>query len=182
MQIIVASTNPVKIDAVRQGFAQVFPKAKITVEGIKVASGVSDQPLSDDKPRQGAHKRAQNARRSRPGADFWVGIEGGLEEHERLMHCFAWMVVQGPKRQGIGRTATFILPEEVSQHIRAGYELGDADDMVFGQTNSKQQNGSVGLLTGDRITRTTYYVPAVVLALIPFLQPQFNFTPSQELA
>jgi non-canonical (house-cleaning) NTP pyrophosphatase len=46
--------------------------------------------------------------------------------------------------------------------------LGEADDLVFGRSNSKQANGAVGLLTDDAVTRTTYYVPAVIFALIPF--------------
>jgi non-canonical (house-cleaning) NTP pyrophosphatase len=47
-------------------------------------------------------------------------------------------------------------------------ELGDADDVVFGRTNSKQENGAVGLLTENVIDRTAYYVQALILALIPF--------------
>ena len=47
-------------------------------------------------------------------------------------------------------------------------ELGEADDIVFGQSNSKQKSGAVGLLTGDIIDRKSLYEEAVVLALIPF--------------
>ena len=48
-------------------------------------------------------------------------------------------------------------------------ELGDADDVIFERTNSKQGDGIVGILTGSAIDRTEYYVPAMVLALIPFI-------------
>ena len=47
-------------------------------------------------------------------------------------------------------------------------ELGQADDVVFGATNSKQAMGAVGLLTGGLISRADLYRPAVLLALIPF--------------
>ncbi len=40
---------------------------------------------------------------------------------------------------------------------------------LFKKQNSKQQNGAVGLLTNDLITRETLYHQAVILALIPFL-------------
>lgn len=53
-----------------------------------------------------------------------------------------------------------------------GKELGEADDLVFGQTNSKQANGAVGILTDNVLTRTTFYEPAVILALIPFKNPE----------
>lgn len=66
------------------------------------------------------------------------------------------------------KTATFFLPPAIASLIHAGKELGEADDIVFGQTNSKQKNGAVGILTGDLITRTSYYVDAIILACIPF--------------
>jgi non-canonical (house-cleaning) NTP pyrophosphatase len=51
-------------------------------------------------------------------------------------------------------------------------ELGDADDEIFGASNSKQQNGAVGLLTENAVTRTTLYEQAVIMALIPFKNPE----------
>jgi non-canonical (house-cleaning) NTP pyrophosphatase len=51
-------------------------------------------------------------------------------------------------------------------------ELGEADDRVFGCNNSKQQNGAIGLLTGDAVDRAGLYVPAVIFALIPFKNPE----------
>ena len=79
MQIIVASTNPVKIEAARQGFARIFPDAALDVSGISVPSGVGDQPMSDAETLLGARNRADNARDARPNADYWVGMEGGLQ-------------------------------------------------------------------------------------------------------
>jgi non-canonical (house-cleaning) NTP pyrophosphatase len=46
--------------------------------------------------------------------------------------------------------------------------LGDADDIVFKRSNSKQKNGAVGILTDNLINRTDYYTHAIILALIPF--------------
>lgn len=177
MHIVVASHNPVKLESVQQAFALAYPGVAFQVAGVAVPSGVSDQPMSDAETHRGAHNRVMAAREAQPHADYWVGIEGGLEDVAGALHCFAWAVIYGREadREGSARSATFILPEEVARLVRQGLELGDADDVVFGRSNSKQQNGSVGLLTGDRITRTTYYVPAVLLALIPFLNPALSF-------
>ncbi|WP_255039576.1 DUF84 family protein [Lacihabitans soyangensis] len=54
--------------------------------------------------------------------------------------------------------------------INEGYELGHADEIVFGQNNTKQKMGTTGLLTNNVIDRTQYYTQAVILALIPFLK------------
>jgi non-canonical (house-cleaning) NTP pyrophosphatase len=131
-----------------------------------------------------------------PEADFWVGIEGGVQEcafpdcADEMM-AFAWVVIlkddaakeqRGGKMKtpstaqqsaqgamiGKGRTGTFFLPKAVVRLVRQGMELGEADDAVFGRSNSKQENGAVGILTGDVIDRARLYEQAVALALIPF--------------
>jgi inosine/xanthosine triphosphatase len=175
IHIVVASENPVKIESARQGFAQVFVDAELDVTGVAVPSGVSDQPMTDAETLRGAYNRAHNARQAQPEADYWVGIEGGVEEFDGAMQVFAWIVVMGNGQVGRGRTGTFILPDEITALIHQGVELGHADDAVFGRSNSKQKNGSVGILTGDRIDRVAFYVPAVVLALIPFMNPHLSF-------
>lgn len=55
--------------------------------------------------------------------------------------------------------------------IKKGKELGEADDILFKQTNSKEKQGTVGALTNNIINRTDYYKPAVIFALIPFIKP-----------
>jgi inosine/xanthosine triphosphatase len=178
LTLIVASTNPVKIDAARQGFVTMFPDLPCEACGVSAPSGVSDQPLGDDETLRGATNRAANARALVPDADYWVGIEGGVSDHAGAMEAFAWVVVLGRERAGKSRTAAFILPEEVARLVRTGMELGDADDAVFGRSNSKQQNGAVGLLTGDAIDRLGYYAHAMVMALIPFKNPDLTFASS----
>ena len=195
MKLIVASTNPVKIQSALHGFTQMFPSGTFTVEGISVPSNVSDQPMTDEETLQGAINRATNARAAHPTADYWVGIEGGCEEKHSELWTFAWVVVVGSNslprlraggglserkeadvvREGVNelltgkaRTGAFMLPQEVASLVRSGIELGHADDQVFGRSNSKQTNGAVGLLTADLIDRQRYYEHAVVLALVPF--------------
>ena len=113
--------------------------------------------------------RVEAAQREHPVADFWVGIEGGVEEKSGEIEVFAWIVVKSKDgRIGKGRAGTFFLPPKMAELVRQGKELGEVDDIVFGRTNSKQRNGTVGALTGDVIDRTEYYIHPIILALIPF--------------
>ena len=176
--VIVASKNPVKIQAAREGFARMFPSQEFEFQGVSTPSGVSDQPFSSEETLQGAYNRASGARDLLPQADYWVGIEGGVEKASAALtagelHVFAWVVIlDRGALTGKGCTGVFALPAKVADLVHAGIELGVADDMVFGRTNSKQGNGAVGLLTGDVIDRAAYYVHAVILALIPFRNPE----------
>jgi len=58
--VIVASTNPVKIKTTEMGFAKMFPDETFKVEGVSAKSGVPDQPMSDEETLLGATNRANN--------------------------------------------------------------------------------------------------------------------------
>lgn len=171
-KVIVGSTNPVKVSSTKAAFEAAFPEEEFDVEGVSVVSGVRDQPMSNEETLLGARNRALRSQNNH-AADYWVGIEGGIEEHGDELEAFAWMVIIGDGGyEGKSRTSSFILPHEVSLLVRSGVELGHADDQVFNRSHSKQQNGAVGLLTNDIINRTEYYKQAVILALVPFLKPE----------
>ncbi len=176
MNLIVASTNPVKIKAATLGFQKVFPFKTVNVKGVSVDSGVSDQPKTDDETLTGATNRAKAAAKAYPEADFWIGLEGGLDKvapsseasakEDESIFSFAWVVVKSATGQlGGSRTASFALPQSVVTKLNQGLELGDAMDELHHLKNSKQRQGAVGLLTNGLITRTDLYLPAVILAL-----------------
>lgn len=172
-KIVVASHNPVKLAATQAAFEKMFPSGSFEIEGVSVSSDIADQPLSDSETYQGAYNRATNAQIAAPEADFWVGLEGGIEAKGSDMESFAWMVVRSKDGQiGKGRTGTFFLPPQVAALIHEGKELGEADDIVFQKSNSKQAGGAVGLLTDNIVTRADYYETALLFALIPFRNPE----------
>ena len=169
IRIIVASKNPVKVNCSRSGFQKVFPKAKLNIEAVSVASDVSDQPMTDQETLDGAKNRAMNAQREFKSADFWIGLEGGIADDGQEMEAFAWIYIISKSRSGKARTASFDLPPQIRDLVLSGVELGHADDQVFSRENSKHGNGAVGILTHELIDRAAYYEPAVILALIPFV-------------
>src|ERR1041385_8210729 len=108
--IVVASTNPVKVQAALNGFQAMFPERQFCADGISVPSGVSVQPMTSHETLQGATNRATNAHHQRPDADYWVGIEGGVDEIDGQMEVFAWVVVAIAPRSRGGRTHHTFLP------------------------------------------------------------------------
>lgn len=167
-KVIIASENPVKIEAVIKGFNRMFPSEQFHFQGLSVPSEVEEQPIGDNITLKGAQNRARNAEKKSAGADFWIGIEGGVDRVANGTGAFAWIVIVSKDQVGKARTGTFFLPNEIVKLLDAGKELGEADDIVFGMSNSKQKDGAVGILTGNIINRTSLYEEAVILALIPF--------------
>ncbi|MBN7814511.1 inosine/xanthosine triphosphatase [Algoriphagus pacificus] len=167
--VIVGSKNPVKISCTENAFSEAFSKAFL-VNGVNAASGVPDQPKGDPETYLGAKNRAKNAKKTFPEASFWVGIEGGIDDDEHGMFAFAWIYIEDRDgKSSQAKTGTFYLPAQVQKLVQGGMELGEADDTVFAQENSKQQGGSVGILTHGVVDRKAYYSQAIILALIPFL-------------
>lgn len=172
-KIIVASTNPVKIQAVKEAFSRVFPKRNVLVSGKKIPSGVSDQPMTEAETLLGANNRASSSRKQFPEYDFFVGIEGGLSKVEKEMFAFAWVTILDRNgKSGRGRSGAFRIPPAVEALIDSGIELGIANDQVFGLEHSKQKQGAVGILTQNLIGRKDLYEPAIILALIPFIRAE----------
>jgi inosine/xanthosine triphosphatase len=177
--IVVASQNPVKLNAVLNGFKTMFPQDEFQARGVDTRSGVSDQPMGDEETLRGACQRAAAAMACAPEADFWAGIEGGAIEDDGDLYAFAWVVIQSRQRYSRSRTGTFLIPPQVAELVRQGLELGDADDRVFHRQNSKQADGAIGLLTGGILDRTGFYLHAVLLALTPFKSPEVYDAPAK---
>ncbi|CAM3646685.1 inosine/xanthosine triphosphatase [Parendozoicomonas haliclonae] len=167
LRVCVASLNPAKLAAVESAFTEVFTNP-VSIEGVAVSSGVPDQPLSNEETLAGARNRVTNAEQAMPEADYWVGLEAGIEGE----HTFAWMVISNGKTRGESRSAALPLPPAVLTGIAQGKELGDVMDEQFGTTNIKQQGGAIGLLTGGLLSRSSVYHQALILACIPFINPE----------
>jgi inosine/xanthosine triphosphatase len=172
MKVIVASLNPAKLEAAKLGFASAFPGVAFEFESIAADSGVSEQPMGDDETIRGALNRAAQAKAAKPEADFWIGMEGGVEETPRGLAERAWMaVIDKNGVEGVGSSGTFYLPRAIADVMRTGKNLGDACDDVFSGTDSRRDNGAVGLLTKDAVRRAELYRHGIVFALIPFQHP-----------
>ena len=177
LRVAVGSKNPVKLAAVRQAFFRAFPDRPLVCVGHDVPSGVPDQPWGRDETQSGALQRARGACMAETGADYAVGIEGGVEEGNYGLRSVAYVAIRRGRdlRMSVEHTASFVLPPRVARLLRGqepGHgklELGAACDLVFNETNSKQQGGTVGAVTRGLLDRTAYYEHAIVCALAPFL-------------
>jgi inosine/xanthosine triphosphatase len=173
IKLSVASTNPVKLKAVERSAALIWRDRDYAILPVSVDSQVSAQPLSNAETLKGAENRANAARLAKPHAHYWFGIEGGVEPSPHGLLTFAWIVViDRDRRIGRARSASFLLPEVICAKVLRGMELGQADDEVFGRTDSKRKDGAIGLLTAGALDRTELYAQAVTAALIPFLNPR----------
>ena len=90
--VIVASKNPVKVNAAQAALKLAFPTRVFDVKGVAAPSGVSDQPMGDDETLKGCRNRAMYCEKNLDPNALVISLEGGCRFHEGDMECFAWAV------------------------------------------------------------------------------------------
>ncbi|MEZ2585516.1 inosine/xanthosine triphosphatase [Kluyvera intermedia] len=163
-QVVVATTNPAKIQAILAAFDQIFGEGSCHIDAISVDTGVPEQPFGSTQTRTGARNRVANARQARPDADFWAAIEAGIDEGA----TFSWVVIESREQRGESRSATLPLPEVILEKVLAGEALGPVMSTLTGIDKIGNKEGAIGVFTAGVLTRSSVYHQAVVLALSPF--------------
>lgn len=162
--VVCATTNPSKIQAISQAFNQIYGEGSCHIESVVVDSGVPEQPLGSVETRSGARSRVMNSRKVRPEAHFWVAIEAGIDENS----TFSWVVIENQLQRGEARSATLPLPKVILDKVQAGTALGPVMSDYTGIHDISRKEGAIGVLTAGKLTRSSVYYQAVVLALSPF--------------
>lgn len=166
--VIVASENPVKLQAAETAFKTMFPDEHFKFVTCPAKSGVPDQPKNHE-TLLGARNRVKHCREMYPDADFFAAMEGGIMNIEDNWEVCAWMVIEDQEgREGKAHSACHPIPKKIQKLLDEGLELGDATDQAFNQKNSKQQGGTIGIMTKGAVTRADYYVQPLIFALVPF--------------
>ena len=106
-KVIIASKNPVKINATKKAFEEVFTD-RFEFEGVSADSLVSDQPMSNKETLKGATNRIENIQNLK--ADFFVSMEGGVDLLDDNYEAFAWIVISHKNKiskEGIDQNNTY---------------------------------------------------------------------------
>jgi len=168
-RVAVGSTNPVKVNAVKRAFRMLCTPE---VRGVAVDSGVPPQPLGFSEVVLGAFNRACNALQA-AGADYGVGVEAGLVdtgvEHIEVQ---AAVIVDRDRRVTVGFSQGFPLPGSWVPRVKQRVELGAIAEEATRRSGIGERLGLVGYLTYGLVTRTDLTYNAVVMALIPRLNPE----------
>jgi inosine/xanthosine triphosphatase len=175
MIIFVGSKNPVKVNAVKQAVAHVWPDCLI--RGIEVPSGVNSQPTSDDETRQGAENRAkavlaqglielQNEGMNLEKEEvLGVGLEGGVFTQGKQMWSTVWSAVTDKSGHlYVTNGSRMKIHSIIAQKIWQGEEMGKVVEELSGQLDIRTKQGMIGLVTNNFVDRTEEYMHIVKLA------------------
>ena len=176
MKIGVGSTNPVKVNAVKEIVQKydIFEGAEVV--SVNVPSNVADQPKSIEETVRGAKNRALAAAKDN---DIGIGLESGLIEvpgsKTGMMDCGVCAIFDGVD-YAIGISSAFECPPAVMKLVHEeGLDLNQAFFKAGLTENLKvgSAEGAVGLLTKGRVTRLEYTKQSLVMAMIHLENARF---------
>jgi inosine/xanthosine triphosphatase len=170
IKIVVGSKNPVKINAAKTAICEMLLLDEVDCVGINAPSNVAEQPMTSEETQLGAINRVKYCQHQTQ-ADFYVAIEGGVDQFEYGPATFAFVAIANHKHMSIGRSCNLPLPPIIYQALKNGEELGHVMDRLFNTNNVKQKGGAIGLLTNGLATREGVYQQATILAMAPFINP-----------
>lgn len=167
--VVIGSKNRAKVSAVKDAFKRVFPRNIFIFKSLPVESGVSRQPLTEKETVKGAMNRIKGCKKIFPDADYWVGIEGGVQPTKDGLLLVEWVcVLDKHNDMGKGRGLSFVLPTKVTEYIKKGLNVGESNDKIFKKKNTGDSIGLVGTLTKKIIKRKDFLRDACIIALIRF--------------
>lgn len=174
LKIVLGSENEPKRIAVLKAFKKVFPEAGVRVLALQVESGISDHPTSASEALRGSINRIKYARKIKEGADYYVGIEGGLSEIDGKYWEHSFVSVEdksGTLNSAV--SAGLAIKGKILKNILEGGELKYALEEEYGLKDMGMKQGFYGLTTNNLITRDSATCDAVIFALAPFKNPKY---------
>ncbi len=167
-KVVVGSLNPVKVNAVRRAFRLLCDPV---VKGTKVVSGVSAQPIGLQEILLGALNRATQALKAEE-ADYGVGIEAGaIVADAGPIEIQVAVISDRSSRVSIGLSQGFMLPLHWLDELLDRVELEEIVTRNIGRKDIGEKLGFIGYLTYGLVTRTELSYNAVLMALVPRLNP-----------
>ncbi|WP_101844770.1 DUF84 family protein [Halobacillus sp. Marseille-P3879] len=157
MKIYIGSTNPTKVEAVKKVFAN------DDVLSVEVESKVAAQPFSDEETLEGAVNRARECAVMKK-SELGIGLEGGVMEIEGDLFLCNWGALVDQKENVYRASGARIpLPDEISEGLQTGRELGELMDAYAEKANVSKHEGAIGIFTNSVIKREEMFSHVVKL-------------------
>lgn len=165
MKFVLSSTNKAKSEAVRQVLSEFYPESELVC--VDVDSGVSKTPDTDDEGIQGCINRIEQAKKTIPDADGYLGLEGIITRNTFGVFICGWCVVEIGNKQGVGCSAKVQLPESIASQISTFGELGKMvkDTYPSDLVNEIDLIGTNGVVTNKGYTRVDEFIDALKCAI-----------------
>lgn len=148
-EVAVGSTNPVKIQAVKNA----LHNEKIRVISCSALSKVRPQPLSDEETLQGAINRAKDCLKKTESA-LAIGLEAGVVfMREQVYLCHWGAIVDRDQNTYFTNGPLILLHKEFLKPLLDGQNLEDIMHYATGIESLGAKAGAIGVFTQNHLNR-----------------------------
>lgn len=168
MKIVLGSTSQDKKDIMEEALLPHLNDFEIIL--AEVDSGIKEQPLGQDQVVEGAKNRAREALKKFSGAEFSLGLEGGLEKIDGNFFLICAAVIHAKGKYFTGLGSKLALPVKVSQEIDRGGFFGK---VIREFKEENKNNESLLLLVNSLISREELFTEAIRNAYLAYLNIKF---------
>lgn len=171
MKVLIATKNEGKIEGAKRALQKYFDY--IEIEGIKVDSNVSEEPVNDE-IYIGAKNRVKNlktyCKENNLKADLYLATESGIYNSlGRWMITNLAVVEDDTDFESYGTSASFPVPERLVKDI-IDTDLSQVMNKVFTKDNERHNRGGAILdLTHGEISRIDLTQNAFIMALTKYI-------------
>lgn len=166
MKILIGTENKLKIEGAKQAFEQYFDNVEI--EGIKVNSDVSDEPINEQ-ILQGAKNRIKNlkkyAKENNIKADYYIASEGGLtNSFGNWLNVNTAAIEDSKGKMSVGISQSPQVPDKYIEEIRKS-EMKKLKNRIFNSEAHKKQDLD-SILTHGKFSRSNLVRDSFIMALV----------------
>lgn len=171
MKVLIATKNEGKIEGAKRALLQYF--SDIEIEGIPVASGVSEQPVNEE-IYIGAKNRVKNlkayAKDHKIEADLYLSSESGIYNTlGRWLITNLAVIEDNRDFESYGTSASFPVPEKLVKPI-IDTDLSQVMNQIFLPDDERHnKGGAIQLLTHNKISRLDLTQQAFIMALTKYI-------------
>lgn len=166
MKVLIGTKNPGKISGAKEALNNYFDNYDI--EGIKVASDVSEQPVNEE-IYKGAKNRVDNlikyACENKIEADYFLAVESGITNLLGKWIIINIAVIKDKDGyESWGTSPAFPVPDKYVDEI-INTDLGVVLDKIFDEHDLRSGKGGISFITSNVISRIDLTKQAFIMAL-----------------
>lgn len=175
MKILIGTKNLGKIEGAKEAFEKYFDS--FDIEGIKVSSDVSDEPMNNE-IYEGARNRVDNlikyAKENNIDADYYLGVESGITNSlGKWVNINIAVIKDRFGYESWGTSSGFPIPDKYINEV-IETDLGKVMDSIFNKPDLRKIKGGIGLLTNDVVSRIDTTKEAFIMALTQHINNVWN--------
>lgn len=169
-KIVLTSKNPVKVSLVQKMTEQLFPDTSFEYIPLDL-DAKSAELFGKQQIMTFMTDSLSRARESVSDAEYYVCLQGGMEDSGDEMHETAYvMVSDSTGRSEVSGCSTFRVPTQIASEVRNGKDFAKAVDEFFKVQDTKTTGGFVSILTKGIVNKSSHYEQSFAIALSTLIQ------------